>query len=91
MGQLIMERSVSGDGIMFKKCGISNAINGSEDYIIWEDDDYEQFLHLLQWMMERELAAEAVYNDRFSNEQYVVQFGDSDEEDEFDRFLAFLF
>ena len=49
-----------------------NPISGSEDYIIWEDDDYEQFLHLLQWMMERELAAEAVYNDRFSNEQYVV-------------------
>ena len=77
MGQLIMERSVSGDGIMFKKCGISNAINGSEDYIIWEDDDYEQFLSALDavdedQLMERELAAEAVYDGRFSNEPYVV-------------------
>ena len=58
----------------FKKCGISNAIDGSEDDILWEDDD-EQCLSLLaavdkDQVMERDLTAEAVYDDRLTNEQW---------------------
>ena len=74
----------------FKKCGISNAIDGSEDDILWKDDD-EQCLPSLaavdeDQVMERELAAEAVYDDRLTNEQWYSLFGDSDDEDEFDGF-----
>ena len=58
----------------FKKCGISNAIDGSEDDILWEDDD-EQCLSLLaavdeDQVMERDLTVEAVYDDRLTNEQW---------------------
>ena len=74
----------------FKKCGISNAIDGSKDDILWEDDD-EQCLSSLaavdeDQVMERELAAKAVYDDRLTNEQWYSLFGDSDDEDEFDGF-----
>ena len=74
----------------FKKCGISNAIDGSEDDILWEDDD-EQCLSSLaavdkDQVMERDLAAEAVYDVRLTTEQWYSLFGDSDDGDEFDAF-----
>jgi len=51
----------------FKECSISNAIDGSKDDVLWDDDDEHCLSSLAvedeDQVMERELAAEAVYDD----------------------------
>ena len=65
----------------FKKCGISNAMDGSEDDALWEDGDIET---------PEDNAIEDedddVYDDRVSHDQWNDLFGDSDCENEFEGF-----
>ena len=65
----------------FKKCGISNSIDGTEDDILWEEEtavpDEES---------EEEDKDHDVYDDRLTEEQWQNLFGESDAEEEFDGF-----
>ena len=66
----------------FKKCGISNALDGTEDDILWDDKEVEADNN-----DEEEHAEHNVYDTEITAEQMVDLFGDTDAEDEeFDGF-----
>ena len=62
----------------FKKCGISNALDGTEDDLVWEEE--EDSSHV-----EEEPNGD-VYDDRITPEQWQELFGESDDEEEFHGF-----
>ena len=62
----------------FKKCGISNAIDGTEDEILWDDEEDDE---------EEEMEEECdIYDDKLTEDQWHDLFGESDEEEEFEGF-----
>ena len=62
----------------FKKCGISNALDGTEDDLVWEEEEDSS-------QVEEEPNCD-VYNDRITPEQWQELFGESDDEEEFHGF-----
>ena len=62
----------------FKKCGISNALDGTEDDLVWEEE--EDSSHV-----EEEPNCD-VYDDRITPKQWQELFGESDDEEEFHGF-----
>ena len=70
----------------FKKCGISNAIDGTEGDILWEDVDEQSTALITALDEDDEMDDEHVYDDRLTEEQWHDLFGDSDDEDDFDGF-----
>ena len=67
----IVERS-------FKKCGISNALDGTKDDLVWEEEEDSS-------QVEEEPDCD-VYDDRITPEQWQELFGESDDEEEFHGF-----
>ena len=65
----------------FKKCGISNSINGTEDDILWEEEANPE-----QESEDDESEDKDVYDDKLTEEQWRSLFGESDDEDEFEGF-----
>ena len=65
----------------FKKCGISNSIDGTEDDILWEEDANPE-----QESDDAESEDEDLYDDQLTEEQWRSLFGESDGEDEFEGF-----
>ena len=62
----------------FKKCSISNAIDGTEDEILWDDEEDDE---------EEEMEEEYdIYDDKLTEGQWHDLFGESDEEEEFEGF-----
>ena len=62
----------------FKKCGISNALDGTEDDLVWEEEEDSS-------QVEEEPNCD-VYDDRITPEQWQELFGESDDEEEFHGF-----
>ena len=62
----------------FKKCGISNALDGTEDDLVWEEEEDSS-------QVEEEPDCD-VYDDRITPEQWQELFGESDDEEEFHGF-----
>ena len=62
----------------FKKCGISNALDGTEDDLVWEEEEDSS-------QVEEELNCD-VYDDRITPKQWQELFGESDDEEEFHSF-----
>ena len=62
----------------FKKCGISNALDGTEDDLVWEEEEDSS-------QVEEEHDCD-VYDDRITPEQWQELFGESDDEEEFHGF-----
>ena len=62
----------------FKKCGISNAQDGTEDDLVWEEEEDSS-------QVEEEPDCD-VYDDRITPEQWQELFGESDDEEEFHGF-----
>ena len=62
----------------FKKCGISNSIDGTEDDILWEEEANPE-----QESEDDESEDKDVYDDKLTEEQWRSLFGESDDEDEF--------
>ena len=62
----------------FKKCGISNALDGTEDNLVWEEEE-----DLSQ--VEEEPDCD-VYDDRITPEQWQELFSESNDEEEFHGF-----
>lgn len=60
----------------FKKCGISNSIDGTEDDILWEEEANPK-----QGSEDDESEDEDVYDDKLTEEQWRSLFGESDDED----------
>ena len=60
-----------------KKCGISNLLGGSEDYVLWRDGDGEACDKVADEMDEVDL-----YDDTIGADDMEELFGDSDEDDE---------
>ena len=56
----------------FKKCGISNALDGTEDDLVWEEEEDSS-------QVEEEPDCD-VYDDRITPEQWQELFGESDDE-----------
>ena len=62
----------------FKKCGISNALDRTEDDLVWEEEeDSSQVEEEPDW---------DVYDDRITPEQWQELFSESDDEEEFHGF-----
>ena len=62
----------------FKKCRISNAMDGTEDDMPWEDSE-------IAWADDSDKVATDepdIYDDRITAEQFWEFFGDSDNEEE---------
>ena len=57
------------------KCGISNALDGTEDDLVWEEEEDSS-------QVEEEPDCD-VYDDRITPEQWQELFGESDDEEEF--------
>ena len=57
----------------FKKCGISNALDGTEDDLVWEEEEDSS-------QVEEEPDCD-VYDDRITPEQWQELFGESDDEE----------
>ena len=62
----------------FKKCGISNALDGTEDDLVWEEEEDSS-------QVEEEPDCD-VYDDRITPEQWQELFGESDDEEQFHGF-----
>ena len=62
----------------FKKCGISNALDGTEDDLVWEEEEDSS-------QVEEEPDCD-VYDDRITPEQWQELFGESNDEEEFHGF-----
>ena len=62
----------------FKKCGISNALDGTEDDLVWEEEEDSS-------QVEEDPDCD-VYDDRITPEQWQELFGESDDEEEFHGF-----
>ena len=61
-----------------EKCGISNALDGTEDDLVWEEEEDSS-------QVEEEPDCD-VYDDRITPEQWQELFGESDDEEEFHGF-----
>ena len=62
----------------FKKCGISNAIDETEDEILWDHEEDNE---------EEEMEEDCdIYDDKLTEDQWHDLFGESDEEEEFEGF-----
>ena len=61
----------------FKKCGISNLLDGSEDDVLWSDGDGEACDKVADEMDDVDL-----YDDMIGADDMAELFGDSDEDDE---------
>ena len=61
-----------------KTNGISNALDGTEDDLVWEEEEDSS-------QVEEEPDCD-VYNDRITPEQWQELFGESDDEEEFHGF-----
>lgn len=74
-------RDLPGDMVerSFKKCGISNAIDGTEDDLLWEEEE------TCTTEEENEDEDEDPYDDQLT-EEWRNLFGESDDENEFDGF-----
>lgn len=77
-------RDLPGDMVerSFKKCGISNAIDGTEDDLLWEEEETCS----AEEENEDEDEDEDPYDDQLTEEEWRNLFGESDDEDEFDGF-----
>ena len=62
----------------FKKCGISNALDGTKDDLVWEEEEDSSQV--------KEEPDCDVYSDRITPEQWQELFGESDDEEEFHGF-----
>ena len=62
----------------FKKYGISNALDGTEDDLVWEEEEDSS-------QVEEEPDCD-VYDDRITPERWQELFGESDDEEEFHGF-----
>ena len=60
------------------QCGISNALDGTEDDLVWEEEEDSS-------QVEEEPDCD-VYDDRITPEQWQELFGESDDEEEFHGF-----
>ena len=60
----------------FKKCGISNAMDGTEDEILWEESE-----DVPTTPVDDEDDDGEVYADHLTSEEWQNLFGDSDDED----------
>lgn len=58
----------------FKKCCISNALDGTEDDLIWEEEEETE---------DKEDQEDALYDDRLNENEWNELFGNSDDEDGF--------
>ena len=65
----------------FKKCGISNSIDGTGNDILWEEDANPE-----QESKNGDSEDEDVYDDQLTEEQWPSLFEESDDEDEFEGF-----
>ena len=65
----------------FKKCGISNSIDGTEDDILWEEEANPE-----EESEDDESEDEDGYDNQLTEEQWRSLFGESDNEDEFEGF-----
>ena len=66
----------------FKKCGISNAIDGTEDDILWEED-----LPAAEGSEDKIMEDEFdIYDDKLKEDQWHDLFGENDDEEEFEGF-----
>ena len=63
----------------FKKCGISNAMDGTEDDMLWEDGEIARVDDNDEAVVEEP----DIYDDRLTAEQHLELFGESDDEEEF--------
>ena len=63
----------------FKKCGISNALDGTEDHALWlvEEPDIQQV---------EERDGGDLYDDEITSEEMNDLFGESDDDEEFHGF-----
>ena len=60
----------------FKKCGISNSMDGTEDEILWEETE-----DVPTTPVDDEDEDDGVYADHLTSEEWQNLFGDSDDED----------
>ena len=60
----------------FKKCGISNSTDSTEDDMLWEEG----------FAPDEESEDEDAYDDRLTEEEWQNLFGTSDDEDDFNGF-----
>jgi len=76
-------RDLPGDMVerSFKKCGISNTIDGTENDLLWEEEE-ETFTA----EEENEDEDEDPYDNQLTQEEWRNLFSESDDEDEFDGF-----
>lgn len=72
------------------QCGISNAIDGTEDDILWDDLEEHSTAPITAMDEDDEMVDKHVYDDRLTEEQWRDLFGDSDNEDDFDGFQTFF-
>ena len=63
----------------FKKCGISNAMDGTEDDMLWEDGEIAR----VDDNDEAAVEEPDIYDNRLTAEQHLELFGESDDEEEF--------
>ena len=65
----------------FKKCGISNSTDGTEDDMLWEEDSVPD-----EESEDEESEDEDACDDRLTEEEWQNLFGTSNDEDDFDGF-----
>ena len=69
----------------FKKCGISNNLDGTEDDILWEDPAMLQPVDQDETEEESEGAFDP-YDDRITREEFEELFNYDDDESDFEGF-----
>ena len=76
-------RDLPGDMVKrsFKKCSISNAIDGTDDDLLWEEEE-----ETCTAEKENQDEDEDPYDDQLTEEEWQNLFGESDDEDEFNGF-----
>ena len=71
--KLCVSSDVGKKEMYFKKCGISNTLDGTEDDLVWEEEEDSS-------QVEEEPDCD-VYDDRITPEQWQELFGESDDEE----------
>ena len=66
----------------FKKCGISNSTDGTEDDMLWE----EEATNPDKKSVDQESEDEDMNDDRLTEEEWQNLFGTSDDEEDLDSF-----
>ena len=69
----------------FKRCGISNNLDGTGDDILWEDPAMLQPVDQDETEEESEEASDP-YDDRITQEEIEELFNDDDDESDFEGF-----